>query len=299
MLGSDRVSNNYGQTKRPRCIGPLNTALSLRLLPCVLIHTQLQNHTMVHSVSKDIVTPWGEKCSSDSQSLPLSHGTHARGLLILLMSVSLFLAEMFRMVALHLRRTGKNIESGVEGIPNWWRCWPWGQTHVNRATTGEMLCRGSDSTGLFRSSSDRVDDQTTHCEPTVVDTPTSMNCPSQTQKIDMSVDMSSLPPAQDDPMFSSLEENSQGNVKVGVVPGDDSVMISKRQRKTLVTILLWRQPGHGRSCPMMTKPLKCASWFATLCAASTAFPWTRWSERESGQTCFFVQKSLPLWAWQL
>jgi hypothetical protein len=65
-----------------------------------------------------------------------------------------------------------------------------------------------------------------------------MNCPSQTQKIDMSVDMSSLPPAQDDPMFSSLEENSQGNVKVGVVPGDDSVMISKRQRKTLVTILL-------------------------------------------------------------
>jgi hypothetical protein len=40
----------------------------------------------------------------------------------LLMSVSLFLAEMFRMVALHLRRTGKNIESGVEGIPNWWRC---------------------------------------------------------------------------------------------------------------------------------------------------------------------------------
>lgn len=121
MLGSDMASNIMAKPDAHN-VGPLNTALSLRLLPCVLIHTQLQNHTMVHSVSKDIVTPWGEKCSSDSQSLPLRHGTRARGLLILLMFVSLFLAEMFRMVALHLRRTGKNIESGVEGIPNWWRC---------------------------------------------------------------------------------------------------------------------------------------------------------------------------------
>ena len=32
------------------------------------------------------------------------------------------------------------------------------------------------------------------------------------------------------------------------------VVIIKFQRKTLVTILLWRQPGHGRSYPMKTRP---------------------------------------------
>jgi hypothetical protein len=48
-----------------------------------------------------------------------------------------------------------------------------------------------------------------------------MNCPSPTQKIEMSVDMSSLPPAQDDPMFSSLEVSSQVNVASGVVTGGD------------------------------------------------------------------------------
>ena len=95
------------------------------------------------------------------------------------------------------------------------------KTHDSKAATGETICRGSDSTSLFRSSSDGVDDQTTHCDPTVVDTPTSMNCPSPTQKIEMSVDMSSLPPAQDDPMFSSLEVSSQVNVASGVVTGGD------------------------------------------------------------------------------
>jgi hypothetical protein len=43
--------------------------------------------------------------------------------LMQLMPVSLFLAEMLRTVAPYLRRTGKNIESGAEGIPNWWLCW--------------------------------------------------------------------------------------------------------------------------------------------------------------------------------